>query len=339
MKIQYGFTKIHTGSDLAVRRLPWMKAQSENPGPLLWLTACVHGEEVGGMALVHEVFRRLRKKKLLCGELRAFPLMNPLGFESGNRHVFPTGEDLNRCFPGNSQGSLAQRIAEKIFRAVMESQPTLVVDLHNDWVRSVPYGLLDASSTHIDASILNKAREYLSSTGLIQVADNASIPGSFTHNLLTQGVPAITLELGESFRVNEEIVELGIKVIWRLLYQLGMIDESPAEEKLAYVPEGFSGKLLKYSGSPLSPSSGLIRFRVKPGDTVRKNQPIARIYNSLGKVLKTLKAPEKGIVLGHTDYAMIFPGMPVMAFAYLDNPEEEDNRFSAAFNISFNMSE
>ncbi len=42
-KIKYSFLKILTGSDLSRRRLPLMIVVSPKPGPVLWLTACVHG--------------------------------------------------------------------------------------------------------------------------------------------------------------------------------------------------------------------------------------------------------------------------------------------------------
>ena len=42
----YSFKKIMTGSDLSRRRLPVMCATSGNPGPVVWLTACSHGDEV-----------------------------------------------------------------------------------------------------------------------------------------------------------------------------------------------------------------------------------------------------------------------------------------------------
>jgi len=52
-RIRYSLLETLTGSDLSRRRLPFMLAQSAEPGPVVWLTACGHGDEVGGIVLGH----------------------------------------------------------------------------------------------------------------------------------------------------------------------------------------------------------------------------------------------------------------------------------------------
>ena len=143
LRFHYFFLKILSGSDLSRHRMPYMQARSQRRGPTVWLTACCHGDEVGGIVVVQEVFKRLRKLPLLNGSLHAFPLMNPLGFEAGARHVTLSGEDLNRSFPGSTTGTLAERMANKIFSTIKATGPAVVLDLHNDWVRSIPYTVLD----------------------------------------------------------------------------------------------------------------------------------------------------------------------------------------------------
>ena len=57
-KIKYSFIKIMTGSDLSRRRLPFMSAESSKSGPVVWLTGCGHGDEVGGTVVIQEIFKR-----------------------------------------------------------------------------------------------------------------------------------------------------------------------------------------------------------------------------------------------------------------------------------------
>ena len=90
---------------------------------------------------------------MLEGELRAFPLMNPLGFDAGARHVTISEEDLNRSFPGNPQGTLAERIADIIFRSIEQTAPLIVLDLHNDWIRSIPYTVLDPPPEPVNTEV------------------------------------------------------------------------------------------------------------------------------------------------------------------------------------------
>ena len=96
-------------------KLPYLEAKSNQVGPTIWLTGCIHGDEVGGMIVIHEIFKRLKKYPLLKGNLLALPLLNPTGFQNVNRNTTLGYEglkesfDLNRVFPGKAQGSQAQK--------------------------------------------------------------------------------------------------------------------------------------------------------------------------------------------------------------------------------------
>ncbi len=124
--------------DIIQRRIPVLVADSHRPGPVVCLTACIHGDEVGGTAIVHDVFARFRREGLKRGSVYAYPLVNSLGFENAARFITSDGEDLNRCFPGDARGRMGQQIARRLFDTIMKAQPDLVIDLHNDWIRSVP---------------------------------------------------------------------------------------------------------------------------------------------------------------------------------------------------------
>ncbi|MFC1586062.1 M14 family metallopeptidase [Fibrobacterota bacterium] len=309
IEVKYTFVKILTGSDLSKRRLPFMMMKGRKKGPVLWLTGCMHGDEIGGTVVIHEIFKRL-KKKLLCGAVFSFPLMNSSGFENMSRNISFSREDLNRSFPGDPKGTLAQRIAGKIFNAIIKTSPSLVVDLHNDWNKSIPYVLIDSG---VKDQSLRPIEEFTSASGLLKVRDCDILQSSLTFNLIQKNIPAFTMELGESLIINEKNINYGINSIWNILMKFRMVDES--EPWFEYgAPERFREGKLKYSAHPLSSSSGIIRFNKKPGESVRKGERVARVYNAFGKAIESITAPEEGIVLGTTDYAVAYPGAQVMAF-------------------------
>lgn len=312
-KVKYSFLKILTGSDLSRRRLPFMAIESSNPGPVVWLTGCIHGDEVTGIITIQEVFKAIRKQPLLNGSLYAFPLMNPIGFETASRNITLSKEDLNRSFPGDKIGSVAERIADKIFSTIKETNPALVLDLHNDWMKSIPYTVVDPNpgSTHNKA--YEQALKVAGESGFLVLQEAEDVTGSFSYSLLEHDIPALTIELGESYVVNEKNVEYGVKSIMRILAYLKMVAK-PAEDFAYQAPEMSKGKILKFSSLPVSSASGIIRFQAKPGDFVRKDRPVAKIYNAFGKLQDTLLCKQDGVVLGHSDYSVAFPGAPVMAF-------------------------
>jgi predicted deacylase len=315
-QFHYSLLKILSGSDLSRRRLPYMEARAAEPGPAAWLTACAHGDEVGGMVVVQEIFKRLRKRPLLRGSLHAFPLMNPLGFEAGARHVTMSEEDLNRSFPGNAKGTLAERIAEKIFAAICETQPKVVMDLHNDWIGSIPYAVLDPPPLVGSATAYDKTAALAGKTGLPVVAEPEAIRHSLSHSLLLKDVPAMTVELGESYVVNERFVETGVKAVWAVLAELQLVE--PDEAPFLYpLPAELQGRTFRYSSHPTTSTSGVLRFLARPGDIVRGGQPVAKVFNAFGRLQETLSAPADALVLGKSDSSVAFPGAPVMAFGLL----------------------
>ncbi|MFT5131968.1 MAG: putative deacylase [Gammaproteobacteria bacterium] len=322
VKNHYSFKKIMTGSDLSRRRLPLMCAASENKGPVVWLTACSHGDEVSGIVVIQEIFKIIRSR-LVCGTVQAFPLMNPLGFESGLRHITMSMEDLNRSFPGNPNGSLGERIAHTIFETIVETNPTLVIDFHNDWIESIPYVLIDHDPGKDHKNAYRRTIQIGKEAGMCVIVDEEEMNSSLTFNLIKGDIPALTFELGQPHTVSESSVRCGVEAVWNILAHLGMI--APRDQHFEYpVSTGYGqGKLLKYLDKPYGSRTGIIRFLAKPGDVVKVGQPLAKIVNAFGRLQETMTATKNGIVLGHADSSVGFPGVPIMAFGISESTAQD----------------
>jgi predicted deacylase len=326
-RLRCTFRKILTGSDLSRRRLPEMTLETGRPGPTIWLTGCAHGDEVGGMVVIHETFRRLRRGALRAGCVRAFPLMNPLGFEVGSRKISMSGEDLNRSFPGSPTGSLAERLAHLVFDTIEQSRPVAVLDLHNDWIRSIPYALLDAPPIGAEAAVVEAVRGLAGETGLPIVQETVPMPKTLSATLLSRGTPALTLELSESYVVNEQQVEVGVRAVWRIMERLEMVEDDPslAGGDLP-LPAGAIGPVLRYVDEPRVSTSGVIRFRVRAGQIVQREQELATVHNAFGRRLERVRAPCAGLVLGISDSSVAYPGVPVLALGAFEPVADEAKR-------------
>jgi uncharacterized protein len=318
--VNYSFSNVLTGSDLSVRRLAIMKSAGKKKGPVVWLTGAIHGDEVGGIVIIQEVFKALKKHGLLQGTLYALPLMNPIGFESNVRGLPLSEEDLNRSFPGDKDGSIAQRIANQIFSTIVKTKPSLVMDLHNDWSASIPYTLIDPYPGILRRNAYNKVKEYSFYTGFPVIDEQevstrkAELEKTLSGSLLKSNIPAITLELGGAYVVDEDHVKSGIQAIWNVLSQLKMVEQKMFKEE--YHPNSktfYKGRILKYSHKPRADASGIMRFTVKPGQKIKKGQSVARVYNVFGKLQSTLISSEDGLVLGHADSSVAFPGAEIIA--------------------------
>ncbi len=299
--------------DIIQRRIPVLVADSRVPGPVVCLTACIHGDEVGGTAIVHDVLDHLRRHGLKCGRVLAYPLVNSSGFENVSRYITADGEDLNRCFPGNARGSMGQQIARRLFDAILRSEPDLVIDLHNDWIRSVPYCLVDPVDQFPEKSLYSRVLDLAHATGLLLVEDSDvfhPLANTLAGAAIAEGIPAFTIEAGGSFAVVEDGVAAGKRAVLATLAMLDMIDTDAGTNRATPAAQALS-----YTDRPLCSTCGLIRFFVQPGEAIRKGQKLATVYNAFGSREETLIAGGDGYVLGLEDNARVLPGRAVIAIA------------------------
>jgi predicted deacylase len=299
--------------DIVVRRVPIVTLDSGKPGPTVCVTGCIHGNEPGGIAIVHELVKSVRKLGMKKGKIVALPLINSVGFEHGSRYINTEREDLNRCFPGDPKGTLGQRFANRLFLGIRKQKPDLVIDLHNDWVQSVPYVVLEAPGVFRNAAVRRKAIAAAAATGLltVQESDDAeAMASTLTGALSTAGVPAFVIEAGAAGAIVEKSVFAGRDAVLGAIASLGLLDGVPQTTK-----HPAAAQVLDYTSSPFCMSNGVIRFLISPGDRIRPKQPLARIYSAFGSTEETLHATCSGFVLGVTDVARATPGSEVVAIA------------------------
>ncbi len=310
-QVKYSMLKLVTGTDLAIRRIPKMIVDSGKSGPTIWCTGCIHGDEIGGTVVIHDLFKVLRKL-LIKGRVCSFPIVNPFGFEANSRFLPYSNEDLNRLFPGKPRGSMGQRITHTIFETIMRDRPDLVLDFHNDWIRSIPYTLLDRSfTTFLDRPLREKLSTYAKAIGFPVVMDAENLNGTLSGTLIKNNVPALTIEVGEALTVNELMTRKGVEAVLKLLAHMEMVTVPEDLDVTQGIPDN---EVLLYEHHPLCSTSGIIRFKKGEGDHVKKGEVIAKVYNAFGKSQETLYALNDALVLGRTDHSLSFPGFPVMAF-------------------------
>jgi predicted deacylase len=308
--------------DIVQRRIPVMTLNSGTDGPVVWLTGCIHGDEPGGAAIIHDVFKTLRKTGFERGALHALPLINSTGFENVSRFINADREDLNRCFPGNAKGTAGERVARRIFDLIKESEPTLVIDLHNDWIQSVPYVVLEPRSLFRNTRLRARTVQNAGATSLLVVEESESFhetERTLAGALVASGVSAITVEAGGACGIVESSVQAGRNAILGVLRAVGMKQD---------LSDGGNGQLkpvhvLDYTNRPLCTSSGIIRFSVTPGEAVAANQELGQVYGAFGSTEERLHAIRPGYVLGISDHARALPGSEVIAIAEFAAAKQE----------------
>lgn len=327
-RLRFSRIPVLDGADLTTRRLALMEARSGRAGPSVWLTAGVHGDEVGAIVVVQEIFARLRSGALKAGRVQAFPLLNPFGFETASRQIPSSQEDLNRAFPGDASGTFAQRIAHLVSARIRADAPDLVLDLHNDWIRSIPYALIDPRPTDEAGRAAHRSvREAARATGLPMVDEQAEgvsramLRSTLSGSLLESGVPALTLELGAAHSVDEPSVRSGVDAVWRALAAIGVVaPDADAPDVGPLVPDDYRGRMLRYGHRPCPSTTGIVRYLVEPGQVIGASTPLASVHNVFGRRMELLRSTDEALVLGCSDSSLAVPGVPIVALAMRPAP-------------------
>ena len=71
--------------DIVVRRVPIVTLDSGKRGPTVCITGCIHGNEPGGIAIVHELVKSVRKLGMDQGKVIGVAQSNSVGVEHGSR--------------------------------------------------------------------------------------------------------------------------------------------------------------------------------------------------------------------------------------------------------------
>ncbi|MEM7038918.1 MAG: succinylglutamate desuccinylase/aspartoacylase family protein, partial [Bacteroidota bacterium] len=167
--------------------LPAYVFHGKAPGPVLLLTASIHGDEVNGT----ETLRRMIWEDLLrpdAGTVIAMPIVNVYGFLHKSR-ALPDGKDMNRSFPGSKTGSLARRLAHTLIDKVVQ-YADYGVDLHTGGAARTNYPQVRCNFEREEAVKMGKA------FGAPFLLHSGEIRGSFRKAAVELGKTMIVYEGG-----------------------------------------------------------------------------------------------------------------------------------------------
>ena len=120
--------KDHIHVDGTELHIPHVLLCGQTPGPTLLITAGIHNAEYVGIQAAIELSNELEVSKL-HGNVIIVPLANRSGFENRTMsRVFEDGKNLNRVFPGNREGSEAERLAYMLFEVFIKNVDAYIDD-------------------------------------------------------------------------------------------------------------------------------------------------------------------------------------------------------------------
>ncbi len=305
-----GNTRIRTGERRDLRMvvsqrfsgdsisLPVHVIRARKPGPKVFVTGAVHGDEINGMGIIHDLLFN-EPLNLNRGTLVLIPAVNIFGVETNDRYM-PDRRDLNRFFPGSDSGSLTSRFAHKMFHEIL-TKCDYGIDLHTAASSRTNYPNVRGDMTHPDVRRIARA------FGCELMINGKGPEGSLRREVTKAGCATIILEAGEPLKIEPGVLQIGIRGVRNVLKSLDML--SGVMDRPVYQTRIDRAIWLR------AESGGIMRFHVSPGEMVRTQQPIATNVNVFGQQQHVLVSPVDGIVLGMTTLPLVKPGEPVCQIA------------------------
>ncbi|KAJ2487182.1 hypothetical protein EV174_000663 [Coemansia sp. RSA 2320] len=267
-------------------RVPVIIAKGSVEGPVVGITAALHGNELNGIPLIHRLFDEVSPAKL-HGTLVAVPVANSPGFLLSQRG-YNDGTDLNRVMPGKPNGSSPQVYAYNLMHRIIRHFEYLL-DMHTASRGRV-------NSLYVRANLLDSRTARMARLQNPQIiVHNTSPDGSLRGAAMQRGIPAITVEIGDPSRFQKRFVKNALIGVTNILSQLRMIPDE------ANTPE-YEPVVCTRSFWIFAKSGGILTVHPDVSTWVRAGDLIATIHSVFGDLEEEYFAPQDGVIIGkHVD--------------------------------------
>lgn len=279
-------------------------------GPVVGITAALHGNELNGMKTIFKLIDSIDVKKLK-GTLILVHISNVPGYLMNQRY-FSDNADLNRIMPGKEVGLPGQVYAHQLTSKII-SKFDYLLDLH-----TASHGRVN--SLYIRADLENEETRnlaYLQNPQIIvQKYDEQGTLRSWAND---NGIHAITIEIGNPNAFQNTLVDETLDGILNTLRFLKMI-KGKVQDMITD-----EAVICDHSYWIYSKKGGIIDVFVKLADEVKKNQVIAKVYDVFGEVREEIRADMSGVVIGKNVRPNCDAGTRVVHLGVnMINPVEEE---------------
>jgi predicted deacylase len=282
--------------------VPIAVGKGTQPGPTVFVSASVHGDEYEGIVAIQDYFRELDTESLK-GNFIGLPIANPFAFGAQSREsaLHTDGLNLARQFPGDVNGSPTQRLAATLFGLVRRllGSNDLFVDFHSGGTRYEYLTMVGYHPTGDQSEA--QSRKMARSFGVPQLWEIPPSPNStatFNGAIARAGIPAIGTEVrGRGGLLACDVAPL-TEGLNRMLVAMQMVGgEIDAQEHAPTVTKPVN-----------CAATGIFKATAEMGEVVREGMALAQIVDPRGDVLETITAPVKGSVWAMRRFGSIRAG-------------------------------
>ncbi|MBB1251799.1 succinylglutamate desuccinylase/aspartoacylase domain-containing protein [Streptomyces alkaliterrae] len=294
--------------------LPLTLVHGSEPGPLVVITAGMHGGEFVGVDAAVRLADML-DPDAVRGRVAICPVANPPAVYHGRLGVSPLdGVNINRVFPGDARGTPTERLAAWHTAHLLDDADAYL-DLHSggideDLTDFVGYRLTG------DPRLDDRARRMAHHLGIRDVVLGRDAAGGNSHAAAARlGVPAVLVETGDRGRREPGTATRLVDDVVRLLAELGLLGEE-------FTPAGRPGpappqpvREWVWAGAVTAETAGLWYPTATAGDDVFAGRPIGRLVDPVDGRATPVTSPATGRVFYNSHALTVAPGAELAAVA------------------------
>ncbi len=312
--IRYGISETYLADPI---RIPVTIINGEKSGPTVFLSAAAHGDELNGIEVVREVAHEWNLSEL-AGTLVCLPILNVPGFLNQQRYLPIYDRDLNRSFPGKEGSTSANRMAHRIYTNFI-SPCDFGLDFHTSTRGRT--NMLHVRANMDDDDVYRLARAFGSNV----IIDGEGPDGTLRGEATADGIPTITVEMGEAHRFQRSLIDEALEGVMSVLAEYEMLE---------YTSVRWPGWRTIIDDNEKTwvraDVGGIVEMLHGPGELVREGESICTISNPFKTESTVTKAPFTGLLVGSLENPVVYPGNPICHLAGLDeqaqNLLEEEQR-------------
>ncbi len=260
-----------------------------------------HGDELEGQMICYELVRIAnQQKELLNGTLEVYPALNPLGIDTIQRGIPNFDLDMNRIFPGDPNGTMAEQTAHAIVEDIKGAD--MVIDIHSSNLY-----LYETPQVRINVHNADTLIPFAQQLGVdfVWVHDAATVlEATLAHSLNSTGTPCLVVEMGVGQRINYDMCQKLVSGILNLMQTMGIwLGTNTDEQQLPMVCQGDNVTFLN------AETSGVFLTKIKCGVWVKKGEEIGQIVDPLrGQILSSVNSPTDGFLFTIRAYPIVYEG-------------------------------
>ena len=303
--------------------LPIVNSEAEIPitlingkkeGKTILICGGVHNAEYVGIQAAIELAEELDPENV-SGNIIVIHLLNRTGFEHRTMSlVYEDGKNINRVFPGDASGTLADKIAYTLEHEIF-SYIDFFIDLHcgDGYEALEPYVYCLGNANDHVVEMSRKMAEIVQVDYLVVSMLNTEGAYNYAGSL---GIPSILLERGCKATWSHAMVEEDKLDVKNILRFLGILEGTVHRE--GNLPKAVDPVI--YEDAPVT---GCWYPSFQAGETFKEGEVLGVIKDYFGNVLFTCYAKQNGIVLYETISLCIIKDTPMITYGAWDGGKDE----------------